>query len=191
MAEDQTLGREDPVAALSRTPVPRVYRTSWRRFWASMIDGVILWPFNLGDKYFLSADRTLWTILLWGSVSYSVYWVYSVLMHATFGQTIGKMFAGVQVLDLSESRIPTLKQALLRESPYVAASFASLVYFFTLAIAGTYSPKALLEGPGMLIAWASLLWLLLELITMLTNEKRRALHDLLAGTVVVRSNSGE
>jgi uncharacterized RDD family membrane protein YckC len=29
-------------------------------------------------------------------------------------------------------------------------------------------------------------WLGLELLTMLTNSKRRALHDLIAGSVVVR-----
>jgi uncharacterized RDD family membrane protein YckC len=33
-----------------------------------------------------------------------------------------------------------------------------------------------------------LCWFLAEVITMLTNEKRRALHDFLAGTVVIRTN---
>ena len=32
----------------------------------------------------------------------------------------------------------------------------------------------------------SLLWFLLELITMLTNKKRRAIHDYIAGSVVIR-----
>ena len=32
------------------------------------------------------------------------------------------------------------------------------------------------------------LWFLAEVVTMLTNEKRRALHDYIAGTVVVRTN---
>ena len=31
------------------------------------------------------------------------------------------------------------------------------------------------------------IWFMLEIITMLLNEKRRALHDLIAGTVVVRT----
>jgi hypothetical protein len=37
-----------------------------------------------------------------------------------------------------------------------------------------------LELPG----W----WFVAEVITMLTNEKRRALHDFIAGTIVVRTN---
>jgi hypothetical protein len=34
-----------------------------------------------------------------------------------------------------------------------------------------------------------LLWFIAEAITMLTNEKSRALHDYIAGTVVVRTNA--
>lgn len=37
-----------------------------------------------------------------------------------------------------------------------------------------------------ILGGALLGWSLLELITMLTNSKRRALHDWIAGTVVVR-----
>ena len=32
------------------------------------------------------------------------------------------------------------------------------------------------------------LWFVAEVLTMLTNEKRRAVHDFIAGTVVVRTN---
>ena len=34
-------------------------------------------------------------------------------------------------------------------------------------------------------------WFVLEIITMLLNKKRRALHDLIAGTVVVRTSIAE
>jgi hypothetical protein len=37
-------------------------------------------------------------------------------------------------------------------------------------------------------SWIWLAWLVLELLTMLTNPQRRALHDFIAGTVVVRTN---
>jgi hypothetical protein len=35
------------------------------------------------------------------------------------------------------------------------------------------------------------LWFFAEVLTMLTNEKRRALHDFIAGTVVIRTNTQE
>jgi uncharacterized RDD family membrane protein YckC len=36
------------------------------------------------------------------------------------------------------------------------------------------------------MVYAGGLWFLAEVVTMLTNEKRRALHDWIAGSVVVR-----
>jgi len=38
----------------------------------------------------------------------------------------------------------------------------------------------------MVLAFAGLGWFLLEVITMLTNSKRRAIHDLIAKTVVMK-----
>lgn len=43
----------------------------------------------------------------------------------------------------------------------------------------------------MLGALPCLIWYFLELVTMLTNRKRRALHDFIAGTVVVRTHLRE
>ena len=37
-----------------------------------------------------------------------------------------------------------------------------------------------------LVSLARYAWYLLEVVTMLTNHKRRALHDYIAGSVVVR-----
>jgi uncharacterized RDD family membrane protein YckC len=36
------------------------------------------------------------------------------------------------------------------------------------------------------LSWLSIAWFLLEIVTMLTNEKRRALHDMIAGSVVIK-----
>ena len=43
-----------------------------------------------------------------------------------------------------------------------------------------------LSIPQLLTLWASLGWFVLELGTMLTNRRRRALHDLIASSVVMR-----
>lgn len=39
-----------------------------------------------------------------------------------------------------------------------------------------------------LLALIPLVWFVAEVLTMLTNERRRALHDFIAGTVVIRTN---
>jgi len=40
-----------------------------------------------------------------------------------------------------------------------------------------------------LLSSLPMLWFLAEVLTMLTNKKRRALHDFIAGTVVARTNT--
>jgi len=44
----------------------------------------------------------------------------------------------VKVLDVSEERIPSIGQALLRNIGYIALNFASLTYFLYLVVAGKY-----------------------------------------------------
>ena len=62
-------------------------------------------------------------------------------------------------------------------------------------LTGRLAPAAIANGEALAAnkaLWLSTaipgLWFLAEVLTMLTNEKRRALHDFIAGTVVVRTN---
>ena len=88
---------------------------------------------------------------------------------------------------MHEQRTPTFPQALLRDVGLVVLNTASAVYLGYLVLTGVYISGAESTNlPGELLVWASLAWLALELVTMLTNEKRRAFHDYIAGTVVVR-----
>lgn len=94
----------------------------------------------------------------------------------------------VKVMDVSEASIPSLKQAFLRDLGYIVLNVLSLSYFIYLVLAHEYvsgKVEVVSSSPGTILAFAGLGWFLLEVVTMLTNEKRRALHDLIAGTVVV------
>jgi uncharacterized RDD family membrane protein YckC len=42
---------------------------------------------------------------------------------------------------------------------------------------------------SILLSYVSLGWFITEVVTMLTNKKRRALHDFIANTVVINSNA--
>lgn len=164
------------------------YNTLGRRVLAGWVDGLVLLPISLADSRYLSApERGAAIILIWGAVSYSGYWLYSVLLHARYGQTLGKMAAGIKVLDVSEERIPKLRQAFLRDVGYIVLNCASLGYLFHLVLSGRYTRDAELTGqPSHVLGIAGLAWVVLELVTTLTNSKRRAIHDFIAGTVVVR-----
>jgi uncharacterized RDD family membrane protein YckC len=110
------------------------------------------------------------------------------LLHARYGQTLGKRAMHVKVMDVSEERIPSLGQAFLRDIGYIAINTFSLAYFIHIVVAHKYvtGTEQLDSLPGIILACAGLGWFLLEVITMFSNSKRRAVHDLIAKTVVVR-----
>jgi hypothetical protein len=73
-------------------------------------------------------------------------------------------------------------------------SLGFVIYEIYLILAGRIpqtqiaSGEALAHGPFLWLAVLPGLWFLAEVTTMFANDKRRALHDLIAGTVVVRTN---
>jgi len=85
---------------------PERYRTFWERFWAGAIDGVVLSvPFGL-LHYFL------FPLASWsggdgrvGSDRFQLWLACCVFLHWRYGQTVGKRFMGVKVLDVSEKRV--------------------------------------------------------------------------------------
>ena len=160
------------------------YHTFWRRFWAGILDGLIFLPFDWVDAKVQSINLPSSLLSLWLLVSYLAFSIYVVLMHARRGQTVGKMLTGVTVLS-NRGEVPiSFRQAVIRESPYIVL----------LLIGWAIVTANLLTSGDLNIPWwvynlltfAAFIWFALELITMLFNDKRRALHDHIAGTVVVR-----
>jgi hypothetical protein len=76
----------------------------------------------------------------------------------------------------------------LRDVGSIVFSSCGLVYFIYLVVTRSYGGSDSLADHWLLIvlAFVNLGWFLLELATMFTNSKRRAFHDLIANTVVVR-----
>ena len=167
--------------------MPTNYQTFWPRFWALFIDGLVFAPVAFFDGYFTSPERGPVVIIAWTAVTYALLPVYNVLLHARYGQTLGKMATRVKVLDLSEGHIPTLRQAFLREIVQITLYALDLCVVVYLAVTGEYAlADKLLSLPGRIWIYLAAGALVAELAVMASNDKRRALHDCIAGTVVVR-----
>ena len=164
------------------------YSTFWPRLCAGFLDGLVLSPISMAAPYLSQPNHGTIFLICWSIFATSAYYVYSVWMHARYGQTLGKKWLGVQVLDVAEGRIPTLWQAFLRDIGDIVPSALGLCYTIYLILTHHYSP-AVLEASLFLsiVGWSNTGWFLLEIGTMLTNHKHRALHDLIARTVVVRT----
>ena len=160
------------------------YSTFWPRFLASSVDAVTLWPVTglipmmityLGQ---LSDAQSFWVY----SIAAMVIPIYSVVLHGTFGATLGKYVCKIVVLDAKTKRSIGFKQALLRDSVPILLTITWIVWIALFG--GAENPEA--SASFYVIPLIFLAWFLAEVITMLTNVRRRAIHDYIAGTVVIR-----
>lgn len=164
------------------------YQTFWPRFWAAFIDSIVLWTVYDICQRFAPSTNQGWLLILIASVSYSGLWLYSTILHARFGQTLGKKLLGIRVLDLDEQHFPSYIRAAFRDIGIIVPlniELAQEIYYISSGAAHEFTLGFSLSG--FLLDFAPLIWVLLELLTMLTNPKNRALHDYFARTVVIRN----
>jgi len=171
------------------------YSTFGPRFWTGSVDGCVLWPigFITSVLFSLNVPKGLAALVI---IVESLAWlVYTVVMHARYGQTVGKMVTKVQVVDFRTEGKISWRQAWLREGIPMLLSLGLLGWEVSLIMSGSLTPSALDTGEALaankgfwILTALPGLWFVAEVLTMLTNEKRRALHDFIAGTVVIRTN---
>jgi len=109
---------------------------------------------------------------------------YFIIMPARWGQTLGKMATGVRIVKTDGGPI-TLKESFLR---YLPGFLVGLVISIPTFIWLSGLPAIDMVSMGALpkwINWINGTWFLTELITVLCNNHRRAVHDFVAGTEVV------
>ena len=160
-----------------RYPAAMRYRTTMPRFWAGLVDQAVLFPSKL-----LLALATPWLPLyLIALFEIALSTAYSILLHAHYGQTVGKWVCKIKIVDHLTATQISLNQAFLRDSGLLVG----LLYAASVLKGEEFDPNQL-TGTAALVAGT---WFILEIISMLLNKKRRALHDLLAGTVVIRTNT--
>jgi len=179
----------------ARFDPPQIYSTFWPRFWAGSVDSCVLWPIGFLTSVLLNSTITPIEASLVVVTGDLAGLLYVVLMHGRYGQTVGKMVCKVRVIDNRTNRKISFGQAWLREGFPTVLSIGLLVYEISALLSDRVSPNALVRGEGLptgimfwLLTSVPLLWFLAEIATMLTNARRRALHDLIAGTVVIRTN---
>ena len=113
-----------------------------------------------------------------------------------YGQTFGKMAMKVKITHLDGSAI-TFKTALLRKSVDFALIVLNLIFYWIQmaemkGIVSSSAPtqdeitKMLADNKGFWI-YLSLasIWTIANLVSFLANPRKRALHDLIAGTIVI------
>ena len=172
-----------------------------KRFISALVDGLLFLP--LLGLYFWLAPQSRVAAFLLIPLNFLSYSIYSIYFHARYGQTLGKMAAGIRVLKTDGQPIG-FREALLRSSVELGlgvltcagnlvaiAAISDDVYsrlssnpFFQR----TYAIEERIPTWGRWAGNLSVYWSWSELIVLLFNRKRRALHDFIAGTIVVVDN---
>lgn len=167
------------------------YRTLARRFGALLIDGLIFLllsllvtsPFSMLEKMEKVRDfpNSVMPYLIKGALIQLVYVAYGIFFHWRFGATIGKMILGVKVVDyLNEGRI-TLKQSILRDivpSTVILISSVEIIVF--------RNPLSTLASIASQINGT---WSIVEILTAVFSAKRRAIHDIIAKTICIKTKT--
>jgi len=157
------------------------YQTFGRRVGAGILDSIIILPVNWGVSILLTVISPTSTMLVWAVPGF-ISALYFILMHYYRGQTLGKMVAGVKVLDDSETPI-NFGQSIVRSLPQLFIPMFAVS--FSTADQSAADTIAFLAG---LIYVLTSLFSIVNVIVCLANDKRRALHDFIAGTIVVRTD---
>jgi uncharacterized RDD family membrane protein YckC len=170
------------------------YATFWQRFMAMLIDFFVLLPLVVVQELLGSISKgAALALVIPMAVAYEAYWIYC---HGRFGQTVGKRVMGIRVVRTTGERIGW-REAWLRSSVEVLFSvlgvIGSFVALATIAESDYYGvgwmqrAEHLAAHEPAWLAWTMTvgqIWIWSEVIVMLFNKSRRALHDFIAGTVV-------
>lgn len=174
------------------------YRTSWRRFFAMWFDNI----FFLIIQYVVAismrplssnfSNDNLSLIIAYVTITFAVILYYRIWMTGKYGQTIGKMATRINVVDEETEQSPIgFRLAFYRDIPLVIIYLIGIMYLVYIDSLGTdgvhpiwdlrkaRSFRLAIEGPF-------LLWMLVEFIVMVTNDRRRTIHDRLGRSVVIK-----
>jgi uncharacterized RDD family membrane protein YckC len=170
----------------------------WLRVGAKIIDFLVLSPI-VGLTYWLSSLSRyfyLWSVI--PSMLLALF--YSVYLVRRYGGTPGKLLLKLRVQMADYSPV-TFKAALIREAPMMLMGAASSLGLGLAAIGmddaaykayGFFERSTVLAASGAewvpIVSWVINGWTWVAVIVMLVNKRRRAVHDFLAGTVVVNIN---
>lgn len=176
---------------------PKLYYAAWwRRFAAFWIDYFLLSPLMYILIRIASTSPRLYAVIL---IPFCAIFIgYFIFCHGRWGRTLGKLVTGTRVTALDGSHI-SWKQAFLRNTVDIVLNiftwFALIPIYLNIPIEGyadltTQMRFNLIES--MWPTWYSFVdvtgqvWVWSEFVVILLNKRRRALHDFIAGTIVIQ-----
>ncbi|MCK4401922.1 RDD family protein [bacterium] len=174
------------------------YAGFWKRFCALIVDAIIMSPiFFISSRF---AHKSLHGYIATTIFGLFAYIIFQIIFVKFWGGSPGKLAVKIKIVKLNGSNV-LWREAILRS--IVDLMFILLIDFiiiYTLSKSnitwGSYTfqvfrkyYKTLLPSYYKTIEILRQIWFWSELIVLLFNKKKRALHDFIAGTVVIRKET--
>ncbi|GEM_PF-1779365 len=166
------------------------YRTLPLRILSGFIDFGIIIIFNFISLFVSHLFNQSFSFILDVFISLLFLYFYNIFMTYKFGGTFGKLVVGLRILNVKETEALNLLACILRESINILISIlyiGSIIYIFIMekkvnVILYTYYAKNFITLK--IFDFVASYYYLIEIISALLNNKRRAIHDFFGGTVV-------
>lgn len=174
----------------------RIYAGFWRRSGALFLDVLFLLPLTIGSLLIDNHGRLNYfytTIPIY--IFCFFYFVYPV---QRWGGTPGKLVSRILILKPNGGKVGW-KEAIIRHLPVFLLGIIGIVakcmalqsmddhQFLSISFSERARWTAILMPSWAKYGvWGNRLWVILGIIIMMSNDRRRAVHDFFAGTVVVK-----
>jgi len=171
----------------------RVYAGFWKRFCAGIADAFIIIPLAFLFVWLKGFDTTLAILItIPSSILFAMYNVY---FNARFGGTPGKLAVSIRIVKPNGMRIGWPEAWKRSAVDLVFAFLVVVVQVWALlhvdpeqySSVGWLKRAELLQPPWFnSVTTLSHVWIWSEVVVLLFNKRKRAIHDFIAGTVVIK-----
>lgn len=174
-----------------------IYAGFWIRLGSLLLDFLILLPYIILVLFLNGLSKSAYYFTFIPGLIFH-FW-FSIYLVKKYGGTPGKLIAGIKILKIDGTDV-TWREAILRQSiAFTLTIFVSVITIYALSIAdGKYYESlswmkkqtyltALTPLLFKIYSWTNNIWVYSELFVLLFNKRKRALHDFMAGTVIVRT----
>ncbi len=173
-----------------------IYGDFWARLGSLLLDAVFLIPFGFITIYLNSLGKYYFFFTAVPNILIGVW--YHIYLVKKYGGTPGKLIAGIKIIKLDGSDV-TIKEAFMRHSVLLLLTiFGQAIMAFSLlnADADYFDSLSWFKQQTYIVSLSPTMhninllltnmWVYGELIVLLTNPRKRAVHDFIASTVVIK-----
>lgn len=174
-----------------------LYAGFWIRLGSLLLDFIFIIPVAFLVLYLNGLGKNVYFYTVIPNLIFGLW--YNVYLPKKYGGTPGKLAVGISIIRLNGQPIDW-KEAILRHIVlFILTILSSIVMTSSLLVADeeTFTSLSWLQQSQYLMSlspifykfytWTSNIWIYSEFVVLLTNKRKRAIHDFIAGTVIIRT----